>query len=199
MKDKMSIRGHVRATVLGPDGLPKRRELTLGLVLLVLVRWARGFIRLGEIGEMLRYQVSVNHNIVTNEGDAMIADLMSETPARTKVDNTNGHIQVGTGWTGTTPKANAVCNTATGAPDPMDATYPKQKGAFAAADDNVTQYRSTFAAGTLNETGIDEAALLNHLTPASADCLAYGQITPAVNVTAADTLQMDWELTFTGA
>ena len=140
-----------------------------------------------------------NHNIVTNQGDAMIADLMSQTPARTKVDNTNGHIQVGTGWTGTTPKANEVVNTATGLPKVMSATYPLRKGAFGATDDNVVQYRALFAAGDLNVTGIDEAALLNHATPASADCLAYAQITPAVNVTTSDSLQVDWELTILGA
>ena len=139
-----------------------------------------------------------NHNIVTDEGDALIADLMSDSPARTKVDNTNGHIQVGTGWTGTTPKANEVVNTATGTPKVMSAGYPQLKGSFGAADDNVVQYRALFAAGDLDATGIDEAALLNHATPASADCQAYAQITPAVDVTTSDSLQVDWELTILG-
>ena len=34
---------------------------------------------------------------------------------------------------------------------------------------------------------------------ASAKCLAYAQITPAVNVTSADSLQIDWQITFNGA
>ena len=144
-------------------------------------------------------QKGENHNIVTDEGDAMIADLMSQSPARTKVDNTNGHIQVGTNWTGTTPKANEVVNTATGSPKVMSASYPQLKGSFGATDDNVVQYRALFAAGDLDATGIDEAALLNHATPASADCLAYAQITPAVDVTTSDSLQIDWEITITGA
>ena len=144
-------------------------------------------------------QKGENHNIVTDQGDAMIADLMSQSPARTKVDNTNGHIQVGTGWTGTTPKANEVVNTATGSPKVMSATYPLRKGSFGAADDNVVQYRALFAAGDLNANGIDEAALLNHATPASADCLAYAQIDPAVDVASTDSLQVDWEITITGA
>lgn len=144
-------------------------------------------------------QSGENHNVVTDEGDAMIADLMAQTPARTKVDNTNGHIQVGTGWTGTATKANEVVNTATGSPKIMSSGYPQQKGSFGAADDNVVQYRSFFTAGDLDETGIDEAALLNHATPASADCLAYAQITPAVDVASTDSLQVDWEITILGA
>ena len=140
-----------------------------------------------------------NHNVVTDEGDAMIADLMAETPARTKVDETNGHIQVGTGWTGTTPKGNEGVNTATGIPHAMSAGYPQLKGSFGAADDNVVQYRALFDAGDLDATGIDEAALLNHVTPASADCLAYAQINPAVDVASTDSFQVDWEITITGA
>ncbi len=147
----------------------------------------------------LRWMLGFNHNIVTNQGDALIADNMSETPAQTKVDNTNGHITVGTGWTGTTPKTNEAVNTPTDSPEVMDATYPKQKGAFGAANDNITQYRATFEAGDLNASGIDEAGLGNHATEASGDNLAYGEISPAVNVTTADTLQVDWEITYTGA
>lgn len=183
-KDKSKVKGKLTVKVFGPDGSIKRRPQNLIQRLL------------GLQGSPM---ISVNHNIVTDEGDALIADIMSQTPARTKVDNTNGHIQVGTGWTGTTPKGNAGVNTITGSAEVMDATYPKQKGAFGAANDNVTQYRATFEAGDLNVTGIDEAALVNHATPASADCLAYAEITPAVDVTTADTLQVDWEITFLGA
>jgi hypothetical protein len=143
--------------------------------------------------------ISEVHNIVTDEGDALVADIMSNTPARTKVDNSNGYIQVGTGWTGTSPKTNQVLNAATGSPKGMEATYPKQKGAFGAANDNVTQYRVIFTAGLLNASGINEAIIFNNVTPASADSLAYGQITPSVNVTTVDTLQIDWELTYLGA
>lgn len=147
----------------------------------------------------LRWMLGFNHNIVTNQGDALVADNMSETPAQTKVDNSNGYITVGTGWTGTTPKTNEAVNTPTDSPEVMDATYPKQKGAFGAANDNVTQYRATFEAGDLNASGIDEAGLGNNATEASGDNLAYGEISPLVNVTTADTLQVDWEITYTGA
>ncbi len=147
----------------------------------------------------IRWMLGFNHNIITNQGDALIADNMSETPTQTKVDNTNGHIAVGTGWTGASPKTNEVVNTPTGSPEIMDATYPKQKGAFGGADDNVVQYRATFEAGDLNISGIDEAGLGNHATEATGDNLSYGEITPAVNVTTADTLQVDWEHTYLGA
>ena len=147
----------------------------------------------------LGWMLGFHHNIVTNQGDALVADNMSETPAQTKVDNTNGHITVGTGWTGTTPKTNEAVNTPTDSPEVMDATYPKQKGAFGAANDNITQYRATFEAGDLNASGIDEAGLGNNATEASGDNLAYGEISPAVNVTTADTLQVDWEITYVGA
>jgi len=148
--------------------------------------------------KVLRYEMGINHNIVTDQGDALIADIMCQTPTQQKLDNTNGHVEVGTGWTGTTPKQNEVCNT-TIAVEVMDPTYPIIKGAFGAANDNVTQYRASFEAGEAEATDLDEAALLNNLTPASGDCLAYGQITPAVTVGASDTLQVDWELTFLGA
>lgn len=182
--NKTKIKGRLTVTVFDGSGNIKRRNQN----------WFQRLFNLP--GSKM---VSVNHNIVTDEGDALIADLMSQTPAKQKLDNTNGYVQVGTGWTGTSPKTNQVCNTPTGTPEVMDSTYPKQKGAFGAANDNVTQYRATFEAGDLNANTINEAALLNNVTPASADCLAYAQITPAVNVASTDTLQVDWELTFLGS
>lgn len=146
----------------------------------------------------LRQRV-INTNIVTDQGDALIADLMQQTPTQTKVDETNGFIAVGTGWTGTTPKQNEIVNTPTGSPEVMDATYPKTEGTFGNANDNVVQYRVTFEVGELNEVGIDEAGLGNNAVEASGDNLAYGQIAPAVDVSTSDTLQVDWELTVLGA
>jgi hypothetical protein len=134
-----------------------------------------------------------NHNIVTNEGDALFVDMLVTTGARTAVDNANGVIGVGTGFS-TETKATDALVTQTGSDEAMDATYPLQKGAWAAADDNVIVYQSTFEAGDLNDTGIDEALLGN-----GTDTLAYAQISPAVNVTTADTLQVTWEITFLGA
>ena len=187
-----------RAKIYTEHGFKKRRVTYNGKLFVTL---ARSFYRRrwAEAKELWRYEVGINHNIVTNEGDALTADLLAQTPAKTKVDNTNGHIAVGTGWTGTTPKTNTAVNTPTGSPEVMDATYPKLKGTFGNADDNVVQYRSTFEAGDLNISGIDEAGLGNNAVEATGDNLAYGEITPAVNVGSADTLQVDWEVTFTGA
>jgi hypothetical protein len=199
LKDKSRIKGMVTASVFGADGRLKKRKLTVDRFMRSFWAWLTQPISFADFKTMLHYHFSINHNIVTDEGDALVADQMAETPARTKVDNTNGHITVGTGWTGTTPKQNTAVNTPTGSPEPMDATYPKLKGSFGAADDNVTQYRSTFEAGDLNQTGIDEAGLGNNATEASGDNLAYGQISPSVDVGTSDTLQVDWEITFLGA
>ena len=49
-------------------------------------------------GQPANLQAGTNHNIVTSEGDALIADLMQETPERTKVNNASGVIGVGTGF-----------------------------------------------------------------------------------------------------
>lgn len=138
-------------------------------------------------------QEGANHNIVTSEGDALIADLLANTPARTKLDNTNGRISVGTGFTSATKGSDAL-TTPTGAPETMDAGYPQVKGAFGAADDNVVVYRATFEAGDLNASGIDEALLGN-----GTDTLAYAQINPSVNVGVNDTLQVQWEITLLGS
>ena len=138
-------------------------------------------------------QVSENHNIVTNEGDALIVDMLVTTGTRTAVDNANAVIGVGTGYVSELKTTDALV-TQEGVDEAMEATYPKQKGAFAAANDNVVQYRVIFEAGDLDSAGIDEALLGN-----GTDTLAYAQINPAVDVLAADTLQVDWEITFLGA
>ncbi len=178
IRDKAGITGFVRATVFGPDGEVKRYPQTLVDKLL---------------GREGRLMISENHNIVTDEGDALIVDMLVTTGTRTAVDNANGKIGVGTGFV-TELKSTDALVTQTGSDEEMDATYPKQKGAFAATDDNVVQYRATFEAGDLNDTGIDEALLGN-----GTDTLAYAEITPTVNVATSDTLQVDWELTFLGA
>lgn len=184
MFDKAKIKGKLTVTVFGPDGKIKRYE----------PNWLQKL--LGLPGRKMQM---TNHNIVTDDGDAMVADLMAETPALQKLNNANGYIVVGTGWTGTTPKTNTWVNTATGSPEPLDGSYPVLKGTFGNANDNVVQYRATFEAGDLNDTGIDEAALSNANSDVGGQCLAYAQISPSVNVTTADTLQVDWEITLLGA
>jgi hypothetical protein len=176
--NKIRLTGKVTAKVFGPDGSLKMRPKT----------WYQKLFNLPA-----RPMVSINHNIVTNEGDALIVDMLQTTSTRTAVDNANGVIGVGTGFVSETKTTDALV-TQTGANEPMDATYPQAKGAWAAADDGVEVYRSTFEAGDLNATGIDEALLGN-----GTDTLAYAQISPAVDVSTSDTLEVTWELTFLGA
>ena len=178
IRDKSLITGKLTVTVFGPDGKIKRFS----------PRWWEKL--LGRSGRLMQM---TNHNIVTDEGDALIADLLQETPERTKVDNANGVIGVGTGFV-TELKSTDALVAQVGIDEEMDATYPVTKGDWAAANDNVIQYRATFEAGDLDDVGIDEALLGN-----GTDTLAYAQITPSVDVSASDTLQVDWEITLLGA
>ena len=138
-----------------------------------------------------------HHNIVTREGDALIADALLASPAKSKVTSSTGYIQVGTGWTGNSTKTNTRCNTATGSMKAIDSGYPALTAAWGNTGDTTVSYRATFAAGTLNANGINEACLLNG-NSSSANCMAYAQISPSVNVTTADTLQVIWEITILG-
>lgn len=167
-----------------------------------LIGWIKSEYRkeVKRFDQMYCRQVSVNHNIVTDEGDALVADTMANTPVRTKIVASAGYMPVGTNWTGTTPKANGWVNTLTGTPKALEATYPLLKGAWLAANDNVLQYRAIYAAGAFGSVTITEAAITSHSTDVTANsCLAYAQVTPSVAITSSDTLQIDWELTFLGS
>jgi len=137
--------------------------------------------------------INWSNNIVTDQGDALLCDALSTTPARTLPNNANAEIEVGTGFVSAI-KGRTGVTTGTGSPEAMDATFPKQKGAWGAANDNVLQYQSTFEAGDLNASGIDEAALGN-----GTDNLAYAEVSPNINMTVADSLIGLWEITFLGA
>jgi len=182
MLDRIRIKGKVTVQVFDSFGKVKRRS--------------PGFLRklLGLQGKLMVFEF---HNIVTREGDALIADALLSAPARTKATSANGFIQVGTGWTGNSTKTNTRCNTATGAMMALDASFPALKAAWGNSGDTTVTYRATFAAGALNANGINEACLLNG-NSTSANCLAYAQITPSVNVTSSDTLQILWEITILG-
>ena len=182
MRDRIRIRGKVTVRVLDRDGNVKRK--------------APGFFgRLFRMrGRLMEYR---HHNIVTRQGDALIADALLAVPARTKVSSSAGFIQVGTGWTGNSTKNNTRCNTETGSMKALDSGYPALNAAWGNTGDTTLSYRATFGAGLLNANGINEACLLNG-NSSSADCLAYAQITPSVNVTSSDTLQVLWEITILG-
>ena len=182
MKDRIKIRGMVTVRVLDQNGNVKRQAPGL-LGRMLKLR-----------GRLMEYR---RHNIVTREGDALIADALLASPVRTKVTGSNGYIQVGTGWTGNSTKTNTRCNTSTGSMKALDSGYPALKAAWGNTGDTTVTYRATFAAGALNANGVNEACLLNG-NGTSANCLAYAQISPGVNVTSSDTLQVLWEITILG-
>ncbi|MDR0442363.1 MAG: hypothetical protein LBH44_03035 [Treponema sp.] len=182
MRDRIKIRGKVTVQVFDQHGKLKRRS--------------PGFLR-RLFGLQGQFMVQEFHNIVTREGDALIADALLAAPTKAKVTSAAGFIQVGTGWTGNSTKANKRCNTPTGSMKALDAGYPALNAAFGNTGDTTLTYRATFAAGTLSANGINEACLLNG-NGTGANCLAYAQITPSVNVTASDTLQVLWEITILG-
>jgi len=176
--NKVGITGRVRAKVYDETGRIKRYEPTF---------WDKLF------GREPKKMIVINHNIVTNEGDDLIADLLQETPERTKLDNANAVIGVGTGFVSEDKTVDALVSQ-TGSNEAMDATYPKTAGDWAAISGNVVVYRATFEAGDLNDTGIDEAILTN-----GTDTMAYAEISPSVNVTSSDTLEVTWEITYLGS
>jgi len=182
MKDRIKIKGRVTVQVFDGNGKLKRKN----------PGWLRRL--LGLQGRLMVYEF---HNIVTREGDALIADALLASPSRTKVTSSNGFIQVGTGWTGNSVKNNTRCNTSTGSMRALDSSFPALKAAWGNTGDTTITYRATFAAGALNANSINEACLLNGNSTA-ANCLAYAQITPSVNVTSSDTLQVLWEITILG-
>ena len=182
MKDRLKIKGRVTIQVFDEFGKLKRRSPGLLRRLFGL----RG-----------QFMVQEFHNIVTREGDALIADALLATPARTKVTSSSGFIQIGAGWTGNSAKNNTRCNTPNGSMKALDSGFPALKAAWGNTGDTTVTYRATFEAGALNANGINEACLLNG-NGTSADSLAYAQITPSVNVTASDTLQVLWEITILG-
>jgi len=182
MKDRIRIRGKVTIQVFDCNGKLKRRRP--GLLRRIL-------------GLQGQFMVQEYHNIITREGDALMADALLALPTRPKVISANGYVQVGTGWTGNSTKSNTRCNTPTGTMKAIDANYPTLSAAWGSNGDTTLIYRATFSAGMLNANGINEACLLNG-NDGSANSLAYAQLTPAVNVTSMDTLQVVWEITVLG-
>ena len=182
MKDRIRIKGMVTVRVLDENGNVKRR----------VPGWFGRLLKLQ--GRFIEFK---HHNIVTREGDALIADALLASPTKTKITSSSGFIQIGTGWTGNSTKTNTRCNTATGSMKALDSGYPALKAAWGSTGDTTITYRATFAAGELNVNGINEACLLNG-NGSGANCLAYAQITPSVNVTESDTLQVLWEITILG-
>ena len=180
MRERFKTKGCVSIRVLDRTGAVKRRPP--GLIRRIL-------------GLPGRLMIQTHHNVVTAQGDALLANL-AVAGGMTPVDAANGFIEVGSGWTGISTKANTGCNTPVGSRRGMEAGYPKTKGVFGASVDDKACWRAIFPSGSLTANGIDEAALMN--AAAGGVCLAYAQITPEVNISANDILQIDWEITFYG-
>ena len=183
MHAKLRIKGMVRVCVIGPDGKIKRHEPS----------WIRRVF--GIPGKLM---LSKHHNTVTRQGEGLIANLLLAAPSKDKITSATGYIQLGTGWTGNSVKTNTRCNASTGAMEALDSGYPVTNAVFGSTGDNILKFRASFEAGKLNASNINEACLLNGNTVAAVS-LAYAQITPAATVTLVDTLQVDWEITFTGS
>lgn len=176
LRSKAKMTGMVKVIVVGRDGEIKTFPRS----------WIRRLLNLPP-----KQMVFIHHNTITAEGDAMIADWMLATPTKTKITSVNGYMQVGTGWTGNSPKLNTRCNTSTGSFQKIDTGYPNVSGT------SIT-YKATFPIGSLNASNINEACLLNGNT-GTATSLAYAQITPAANVTENDSLAIEWTITVTGS
>ena len=73
LRDKARLKGQVSATVLR-DGKPKRRETwNLQVFAVMLACLVRG--KFAEMKKVFRYEYAINHNIVTDEGDALVAAI----------------------------------------------------------------------------------------------------------------------------
>jgi hypothetical protein len=176
-KQKVGISGRVKWIVRDQNGDAKRYQ--------------RNFIqKLFGHPEFMDWS---NNNIVTDVGDALIADQAQETPEKTKLDEANAVIGVGTGYTEEVKGSDAL-ETQVGSDEAMDTNYPQTKGAWAAGDDNVIVYVSTFEAGDVTSADLDEAILTN-----GSETMAYAEITPKITVGADDTLEITWEITFLGS
>ena len=140
MKSKYQIKGMVRVCVIGPDGQVKRYKPTW---------WRRLF------GLPGRPMINRRHNTVTRQGEGLIANLLLAAPVYAKVVAGSGFIQVGTGWTGSSPKTNTRCNSPTGNMEALDSGYPVTVASFGATGDNTLRYRASFEAGKLNANGIN--------------------------------------------
>ena len=138
------------------------------------------------------------HNVITAQGDAYIADLLSLSPQRQKINATNCFVAVGTGYTGANNKNQTWVNTQVGVPQAVDALYPQLAGAWGFAGQNQLNFQFTFTAGTLNATGINEACILSaNVQGLTTTCLAYAQCA-STNVSITDQLIVDWQIIFYG-
>jgi hypothetical protein len=144
-------------------------------------------------------EIQEQHNIITSQGDAYIADRLSLVPVRQIMDATHTFIAVGTGYTGVSNKTKTWVNTQVGPAQIVSTGYPKLVGLWGATGQNQVQYQFNFISGVLNATGINEAALVSAaVTDVTTTCLAYVHIN-SINVYTSDSLAITWNISFLGA
>lgn len=142
---------------------------------------------------------SIINNVITVQGDSYIADLLSLNPARQKINGTNCYIVVGTGYTGLSNKTQTWVNTQVGSPQLVTTGYPQTAAVWGQTGQNQLNFAFTFAAGTLNATGINEACIVSaNVQGSTTTCLAYAQIS-SLNVSLSDSLAITWSVLFVGS
>lgn len=139
------------------------------------------------------------HNVVTTQGSQLIADSLTLSPIRQKIDSTHGFMVLGTGWNGTNPAANSWVNTQVGDAQALHAGYPQLQGTWGQTNGNVVIYRTVFPAGSINAVNINEVALTTAASSnTNTSCLAYAQITPPVTMSLFSTLEILWYISIVG-
>ena len=111
----------------------------------------------------------------------------------TIITSVNGYMQLGTGWTGNSPKKNSRCNKAI-ALQKIDSGFPH----ISNDSENIIVYQATFIPGTIEATDINEVVLLNK-NSTTADCLAYAQLVPKVTMTILDSIAIEWSIQISGS
>jgi hypothetical protein len=177
MKSGIKAKGQIRVLVVGKDGEIKKYQRSF---------WRRLF------GLPAKMMFVKNHNTITVQGEKLLANWMLGVPTKPRITDATGFIQVGTGWTGNSPKQNTRCNTPTASLKALSTGYPvlntSQTGII---------YKAEFPIDFFSTCILNEICLLNG-SSAQAESLAYAQIDPPVPITNYDTLNIEWEITFQG-
>jgi len=177
MKSGIKAKGQIRVLVVGKDGEIKKYQRSF---------WRRLF------GLPAKMMFVKNHNTITVQGEKLLANWMLGVPTKPRITDATGFIQVGTGWTGTSPKQNTRCNTPTASLKALSTGYPVIN-----ADQTGIIYKAYFDPDFFSSCTLNEICLLNGNT-AQAEALAYAQIVPAVPITSYDALTIEWEIIFQG-
>jgi hypothetical protein len=177
MKSGIKAKGQIRVLVVGKDGEIKKYQRSF---------WRRLF------GLPAKMMFVKNHNTITVQGEKLLANWMLGVPTKPRITDATGFIQVGTGWTGNSPKQNTRCNTPFSTMQQISTGFPELT-----QTENGVVYKAVFPTGFFNTRTLNEICLLNGNTE-QAECLAYAELNPAVPITSYDTLTIEWEIVSEG-